>query len=121
MLRGLRRMSSKVVLRSRSLHGRCGHWDGRCIVTDRTQCLRVMSVMRDAYPRRLHVSYLAWPTHREHASFLRHGGRSSGLARVLIAAVGRRVARRYFPSVYAVVYVCPFGMRRVSKRATYIV
>jgi hypothetical protein len=30
---------------------------------------------RAAHMLNYHVSYLAWPAHREHASFLRHGGR----------------------------------------------
>ena len=55
VLRGLWRLS-KVVLRCRALHGRGGHWNCRCIVTDRTQSL-------------------AWPAHRKHAAFLRHDER----------------------------------------------
>lgn len=49
MLRSLRRMSSEVVLRGRSLHCGRGHWDGGCVVTDRAQCLRMLSAVRGAY------------------------------------------------------------------------
>lgn len=65
---------SKVVLRGRALHGRGGHWDRRCIVTDRTECLSMSSVSESAPINRRMFSYLAWPAHREHAAFLRHGG-----------------------------------------------
>lgn len=66
---------SKVVLRGRALHSRRGHWDRRCIVTDRTECLRISSVSAKAPVSRRMFSYLAWPAHREHAAFLRHDGR----------------------------------------------
>jgi hypothetical protein len=94
MLRSLRRMSSEVVLRRRSFHGGGGHWDGGCVVVNRAQCL-------------------AWPAHREHASFLRHIGRVYRVASERISVCRRDRARRDCPMVSYVV-VWSFGM---SKRA----
>ena len=56
----------------------------------------MLSAARGAYPPPSHpISYLAWPAHREHASFLRHGGRDGGVAivwnLVCVAAVGLAV------------------------------
>jgi hypothetical protein len=49
MLGSLRRMSSKVVLRGRSFHGGCWHWNCGCVVGDGAQCLRMLSAARGAY------------------------------------------------------------------------
>jgi hypothetical protein len=95
MLCSLRRMPSEVVLRRRSFHGGGGHWDGGCVVANRSQCL-------------------AWPAHREHASFLRHAGRVYRVSSVWFPV--RVTARRGCPMINYVV-VCSFGMRGTSKRA----